>query len=178
MVCADDTTAAPLAAALLRQHLERAGVHAEVASAGIEATTEPVSRDIVSAALHWRIDLSLHVPREASPRVVTTDGADLIITMAREQLRRLVASDRRTWVRTFTLKELVRSVEGMAPVPGVPLDSWAAALIRRRRGVDLIDDDLADDLTDVRGRGIAAVSTLADQLHDLTAALVPSVPWS
>ncbi len=178
MLCADDTLAAPMAAALLRQHLERAGIRTEVTSAGIDETGSPVSRDAVSALLHWGLDLSQHTPRQATPGLVASEGSQLIITMARDQLRRLVARDRRTWVRTFTLKELVRSTEGLTPAVGVPFESWTSSIIRRRRGVDLVDDDPVDDLADARGRGITAVSALADEIHDLTAALVSSVPWS
>jgi hypothetical protein len=63
-------------------------------------------------------------------------------------------------------------------VPGVPFESWSSSIVRRRRGVDLIDDDPVDDLDDVRSGSIAAVRAVADQIHDLTAALVAGVPWS
>jgi protein-tyrosine-phosphatase len=166
-----------MAAALLCQHLQRAGIQTDVTSAGIDATTSPVSRDAVTAMQQWGVDLSQHTPRQVTPSILAADGSDLIITMARDQLRRLVAADRRTWVRTFTLKELVRSIEGLTPAPGTHFEAWAAAIIRRRRGVDLIDDHPVDDLDDVHGRGVAAASGLADRIHDLTAALIPGVPW-
>ena len=178
MVSADDTTAAPMAAALLRQHLDRAGIRAEITSAGIGESPVGVSSDAATAMLHWGIDLSQHVPRIATPALVANDGRDLIVTTARDQLRRLVASDRRTWVRTFTLKELVRAVDGAVPTPGVRFEAWAAEIVRRRRGVDLVDDDPVDDLADVGTRGIAAVRSLADEIHDLTVPLVSGIPWS
>jgi protein-tyrosine-phosphatase len=166
-----------MAAALLRHHLARAGIDAVVSSAGTEASLRPIHPDAVRALAPWGIDLSQHVSREATEAVVVADGADLVITMRRAQLRHLVADDRRTWVRTFTLRELVRAVEGTTAPRNVGFDTWASNVIRRRRGIDLVDDCQYDDIHDPAGLGSVAVHTTAAELHDLTAQLVETLPW-
>jgi protein-tyrosine phosphatase len=177
MVCAENVCTSPMAAALLRHHLARAGIDAVITSAGTEAAMRPIHLDAVRALSPWGIDLSQHVSREATEAVLVADGADLVITMCRAQLRHLVADDRRTWVRTFTLRELVREVEGTTAPRNVGFDTWAANVIRRRRGIDLVDDSQFDDIHDPAGLGSAAVHTTAAELHDLTAQLVDTLPW-
>ena len=177
MVCRENTCLSPMAAALLQQHLTRVGVDAVITSAGTEPSMRPVDPDAVRAVAAWGIDLSTHTPREATEAVVVADGADLVITMRRAQLRHLVAFDRRTWVRTFSLRELVREVDGTTSPRGVGFDTWASNVIRRRRGVDLVDDSAYDDLDDPIGMGPAAVRNAAVELHDLTALLVDTLPW-
>lgn len=177
MVCAENICTSPMAAALLRHHLTRAGIDAVVTSAGIEPAMRPIHPDAARALAPWGIDLSQHVSREATEAVIVADGADLVITMRRAQLRHLVAYDRRTWVRTFTLRELVREVEGTTAPRQVGFDTWASNVIRRRRGVDLVDDSDFDDIADPAGLGSAAVHTTAAELHDLTAQLVETLPW-
>ena len=177
MVCSENVCTSPMAAALLRHHLARAGIDAVVTSAGIEPSMRPIHPDALRALAPWGIDLSQHVSREATEAVVVADGADLVIAMCRAQLRRLVASDRRTWVRTFTLRELVREVEGTTAPANVGFDTWASNVIRRRRGIDLVSDSEFDDLDDPAGLGSAAVHTTAAELHDLTAKLVDTLPW-
>ena len=94
MVCTENVCTSPMAAALLRHHLARAGIDAVVTSAGIKPSMRPIHPDAVRALTPWGIDLSQHASREASEAVVVADGADLVITMSRAQLRRLVANDR------------------------------------------------------------------------------------
>jgi hypothetical protein len=57
-------------------------------------------------------------------------------------------------------------------------DTWASNAIRRRRGIDLVSDSEFDDIDDPAGLGSAAVHTTAAELHDLTAQLVDTLPWS
>ena len=178
MVCSENVCTSPMAAALLRHHLARAGIDAVVTSAGIEPSLRPAHPDAIRALAPWGIDLSEHVAREATEAVVVADGADLVIAMCRVQLRHLVANDRRTWVRTFTLRELVREVEGTVAPRNMGFDTWASNVIRRRRGIDLISDSEFDDIDDPAGLGSAAVHTTAAELHDLTAQLVDTLPWS
>lgn len=180
MVCTANVCRSPMAAAILQHHLDEAGIDAVVTSAGTMGPNGlPVDPEAVAAVARWGIDLSAHQPRVFSKEIGAEDGADLIITMERQHLRHVVAADRRTWVRTYTLKELTRRIADAGPMATQDgLASWTSALGTGRRAADMMRDSPLDDIADPYGLGRAAVTRTADELAMFLSGLVFSVPWA
>jgi len=122
------------------------------------------------------LDLSPHRSRTVERTLV--ERADLVIGMAREHVRDVVALDPAALARSFTLKELVRL--GIATGPRGAQESAAAWLRRvadrRNRSLPLgIGHDDGYDVADpVGGRRLDYEST-ADELDELLAQLVALV---
>jgi len=187
MMCTANVCQSPMAAAFLQQHLRSAGFDNDVRSAGTLKTKAPTDPQAIATLQAMGVDISGHQPREMSKEILNSDGQGLIITMTRAQLRAVVAFDRNAWIRTFTLKELVRrlsadSMEEQHVRPTLPagktLTEWAARVCAGRRAADLVDDDEADDLTDPFGGPASSVRSSAQELAMLTRLLVECVPWA
>ena len=178
MVCTANVCRSPMAAAILQHHLDAQGVEAVVSSAGtIGPNGLPVDREAVAALDRWGIDLRGHQPRQFSKDIAAEEGADLIVTMEREHLRQVVALDRRTWVRTYTLKELTRRIANAGPMAVSNLASWTSALSAGRRAADMMGDSVTDDIADPYGLGRAEVQRTADELYLFLHGLSYTVPW-
>lgn len=178
MVCTANICRSPMAAAILQHHLDAAGIDAVVSSAGtLGPNGLSVDPEAVAALERWGIDLRAHEPRLFTPEIGTNDGADLIVTMERQHLRHVVALDRRTWVRTYTLKELMRRIANAGPMLTPNLAAWTSALGTGRRAADMMDDSPLDDIADPYGQGRAAVKETADELYLFLQGLVHTVPW-
>src|SRR5262245_45150403 len=119
VVCTANVCRSPVAERLLTKRLaERVDADGEpwvVTSAGIADVVAPLDPNTVAVAAAAGLDLTDHRPRRLTADIVATDGADLILGMAREHVRHVAALDPTVWLRTFTLKELVRRAEEAAP---------------------------------------------------------------
>lgn len=116
------------------------------------------------------LDTSGHRSRRVSASLIR--GADLVIGMAREHVREVVAACPDAWPRAFTLKELVRLGEERGPRRvGQPLADWLAGLHAGRRLPDLLGESEGDDLADPIGRPRRVYESLAEVLDDLTTRL-------
>ncbi len=178
MVCTANVCRSPMAAAILQHHLDAQGIDAVVTSAGTMGPNGlPVDPEAVAAVSKWGIDLRAHQPRLFTKDVGAQEGADLIITMERQHLRHVVALDRRTWVRTYTLKELIRRIANAGPMAPGNLAVWTSALGTGRRAADMMDDSPLDDIADPYGQGRAAVNRTADELYLFLHGLTYTVPW-
>ena len=148
-----------------------AGSLVDVASAGTAAYDGvPATPDAVTAMEERGIDIGGH-----SSRRTTTDligGADLILTMGRLHLQRVVVLSPDAFGRTFTLKELVRRTREFGPLrPDEALEAWLARIHTGRRPKDLMGSSPDDDIADPVGQGLVRYRRTADQLTDLLAAL-------
>ncbi|MGH9137372.1 MAG: hypothetical protein ACRD0G_10045, partial [Acidimicrobiales bacterium] len=156
VVCTANTCRSPVAAALLDRRLSRCvdvdGHRWRVRSAGIERHDGGLDPDMVEAAATLDVDITEHVPRRVGP--ADLNSASLVLTMTRHQLRTLVAAEPSVWPRTFTLREIVRRTEGLAPTGG-GVDGWLQAAGHGRRTADLIGASADDDIVDPYGRGPA-----------------------
>jgi protein-tyrosine phosphatase len=178
MVCTANVCRSPMAAAILQHHLDAVGIDAVVTSAGTRGPNGlPVDPEAVAAVSRWGIDLHAHQPRLFTKDVGVEEGADLIITMERQHLRHVVALDRRTWVRTYTLKELIRRIANAGPMTPGNLAVWTSAMGTGRRAADMMDDSPLDDIADPYGQGRAAVNRTADELYLFLHGLTYTVPW-
>ena len=180
VVCTANVCRSPMGEALLRHHLQQMGANVQVTSAGTRAgeLSLPVDPHAVDALRGMGVELDGHQPRQASRQVITTDGADLIVTMTREHLRR--HRNHHTWhifPRTFTLRELVRRASITGAWHGDSFAGWLEWVGGGRRASDLMGDDPDDDVSDPYGLGTAAVKRTAAEIDELVRTLVAIGPW-
>lgn len=162
-----------MAEALLRRHLQHAGVEASVSSAGLHPGGQPAMGHGVAVMAERGLDLGAHRSRQLAADLV--DGSDLVIAMAREHVREVAVLDPGAVRRTFTLKELVRAAEVQGPRrPDEDLAAWLDRLGAGRRRDDLlgVGHDPGYDIEDPVGRDRADYEVTAVELDHLLARLV------
>lgn len=177
VVCTANLCRSPVAAALLARELDGVvdvdGRRWTVTSAGTTAHRAEPDPDTAAAAALLGVDLGDHRPRVVTAADV--HAADLVLTMAREHLRSVVATAPAAWPKTFTLRELVRRAGSVPPATGV--DAWLAAAGAGRRAAELMAPSVDDDLADPYRRGRGANDEMVRDLAALTAELVRLGPW-
>lgn len=169
VVCTANLCRSPMAAALLALAL---GPGAAVRSAGLDA--DPGRRptdDVVQTMAARGIDLRDHRSRALDADTIA--GADVVLTMTREHVRRIAVAHSGSFPRTFTLRELVRRAgdTGRRP-PDATLQEWLALVGRDRKATDLLGGDPADDIADPYGHGPAAHERAAIDLASAVDAFV------
>ena len=163
VVCTGNVCRSPMAEGFLRSALaSRLGDAApSVSSAGTAGWEGAGAMDeSIRAAEERGVDIGTHLARVVSPGMV--EDADLVVCMAAEH-RDAIA---RTWPgaadKTFTIKELVRLLEG-APAAG-PIPARVAAAAAARNGSAPATEDVRDPL----GDPIDGYREIADELQDLS----------
>jgi protein-tyrosine phosphatase len=155
-----------MAEGLLRRLLARAGIGAQVGSAGLLPGGAPATPDAIATMGARGMDLGDHVSRTLDHEMVATTG--LVLGMARLHVREACVLYGAPIERTFTLKEFVRRGERAG---GLAADESVAAWLGRvgagRRTSDLVGDDPADDIADPVGRPRAEYEDTADELEDM-----------
>jgi protein-tyrosine phosphatase len=155
-----------MAEGLLRRSLAQAGVVATVHSAGLLPGGVGATPDAIATVGDRGVDISDHVSRTIDADMVR--DADVVICMARLHVREACAAHRAPLNRTFTLKELVRRGEQIAPRgEGEPVAAWLARAGAGRRPADLLGASDADDVADPVGQPRAVYEDTADELEDL-----------
>lgn len=185
VVCTANVCRSPLAAALLQEALTARQVHATVRSAGTRRVKLPVDPEIVKILDERGIDAGHHQPRVVTPAIIINDGHDLVLTMTREHVRDVVATDRMAWKRTFTLRELVRRAEASdhgrqqhrTARSGHPTASWLEAVGAGRRPIDLLHGSALDDIDDPYGQSRRILRQAAQEIDALCGRLVATAPW-
>lgn len=168
IVCTGNVCRSPMAAGFLRHRLERLGVSAAVASAGLLDETEdaPPSAGAVKAVASWGIDITGHRARVLGPAMVR--DAELVIGMAREHVREASIMVPGAWSRVFTLKELVRRGDAVGPRGAHErLDDWLGRLAEGRDPAALMGTSPEDDIADPIGLSDAAYEATAKELESL-----------
>lgn len=162
VVSTANTCRSVMVAALLRSRLAgRAPV--QVRSAGLLAggrSPDPTVADVM--ARH-----GLNAGGHQSRRLARPDiaAADLVITLARQHAREVVVLDRRSFGRTFTLRELVRRGERLGPRgESEALEDWLGRAHAGRAPTDLLAHDTTDDVADLRGANHPAFQATFDEL--------------
>ncbi|MGZ8579953.1 MAG: arsenate reductase/protein-tyrosine-phosphatase family protein [Actinomycetota bacterium] len=175
VVCTGNICRSPIAEGLLHDALAaRFGGEAPTVSSagtwGVEGSG--ATPEAVTAASERGADIAGHRARRLSQ--VSPADADLIIAMAGEHSLAL-ADEHAVGDRAFTLKELVRLVESLPPVPpGAGPDSLVArveqAAAARRAGFtgNPLDEDVADPL----GQPMQSYRAIAWELDEWIARLV------
>jgi protein-tyrosine phosphatase len=174
LVCTANVCRSFMAEAVVRARIIERRLPLTVGSAATRLTDLPVDPDAVIALAEMGFALPGHQPRQIDRDLIRSEGADLIITMTREHLRDVVATDRLAWPRTFTLKELVRRAS-VVREPATDWESWLAAVGVGRSARELMAPDVADDIPDPYGTPLAAhreslviIRSLIDQVLSLS----------
>src|SRR5262245_2830628 len=166
LVCTANQCRSPMAEGLLRRSLARAGVVAMVHSAGLLPGGAGATPDAIGTMAERGVDIAGHVSRRIDDAMVR--DADLIVGMARLHVREACTTHRAPLNRTFTLRELVRRGEEIAPrAEGEPIAAWLARAGAGRRPADLLGASDADDVADPVGQARAVYEDTADELEDL-----------
>lgn len=177
ILCTANQCRSPMAEVLLRRHLERAGVTAQVSSAGLHPGGSPATDHGQATMAARGLDLTGHTSRQLTRELV--DRADVVVGMAREHVREVAVLDRQALDRAFTLREIVALGEQVGPRGAdEPLEDWLrrAAASRRRESLLGSGHDAAMDIEDPVGRGPDAYEATATELDHLLARLV-AVAW-
>jgi len=171
VVCHANQIRSPMAAEMLRARLSRAGLEHEVRSSGVGATPgRPMMPEAVAAMTRRGLP-SAHTSRRFDRREARE--ADVVITLARAQMRSIVGDDPTLFRSTFTLKELIRRSEQAGERrSGEAWPAWLARISLDRRAASLLGDDARDDVADPIGKPAEAYERCADELSALVDRLV------
>jgi protein-tyrosine phosphatase len=150
VVCTANVCRSPMAQALLTSRLAALGQDAAVRSGGVMPGGEPALPEAIAAMARYGIDIAAHRSRQVTASDL--ERADVILAMARENLRHAVVTAPAAWPRAFTLTELVRrGAAAGCRLPGEGLDGWLARAHEGRRRSALLGDSGADDVADPAG---------------------------
>ena len=168
VVCTGNVCRSPIAEGLLRVALEaRLGAEApDVTSAGTMGWAgSGADPNSVAAAAERGVDISGHRARELEPAEIARSA--LILGMATEHARAVVAEVPEARSRTFTLKELVRVVESLPEVDGATPErrlSERVAAADRLRAHGFAGDPRDDGIMDPLGMPLDAFRAVATEL--------------
>ena len=169
VVCTGNVCRSPIAEGFLRAALTRrmgddAPAVSSAGTAGWDGSAAMV--ESVQAARERGVEIGAHVARRLEASHLA--GADLIVTMAAEHRDAVAGWAPETADRVFTLKELVRLVESMAPVtPSTDIRSRVAAAAERRRQ-GFVGNPLDDDVVDPLGMPLDSYRAIAWELDEWT----------
>ena len=174
VVCTANVCRSPVVAASMGRALAARGINAVVTSAGTHGGSLEVPPDTRRAALDVGLDLSEHQSRRLSKELVAQDGADLVLTMTREQLRTVVGLDPGAWRRSFTLKELAR--RGLDAVGEPDLASWLRVAGEGRKPSEMMTPSDDDDLSDPYGSPYREHCAMVESVERLTRQIAQMLP--
>jgi protein-tyrosine phosphatase len=176
VVCTANVCRSPVAEALLARRLAREGVNAIVCSAGVQALDgAPPIAEVVAVMREFGIDVSRHSSKPVRAELVK--GADMVIGLAREHVRETVVLEPDSYMRTFTLRELLRRSRGAGPRPtGTELVPWLESLTADRDIQAFLGASPDDDVADPVGRPRAVVRQTASEIADVVQETV-SLLW-
>jgi protein-tyrosine-phosphatase len=166
-----NTCRSPMTAAILTKLFTENQIPAIVRSAGFGRAGEPA--DPVAAKAMHRCGLSIddHRSSELTPRMIR--GADLVVTMTREQGRDTVSMERMAWRCTFPLRALARRIDRVGPrAADEHLTDWIARLHQGRAAVDLLREDLRDNVPDPTGQPLGSHVETAVRIEGLLRTIV------
>lgn len=162
VVCTANQCRSPLAAALLRKAVERAGGSHTVLSGGLLEGGEPSPADLVEVARRHGIDLTGHRSRQLTPELL--DGADLVLGMTKTHVRDISVMHPKAWPSTFTLREFNRRCEEL-DLGRMPLPNLVAAIHEGRTPTSMLAGGREEDISDPMGKGFEAFEELGATLE-------------
>jgi len=176
MLCTANICRSVIAAALLGRRLAALGEAVTVRSAGMTRCGDPPNPEVISVMARYGVATASH--RSHVARASDLARADLILAMARDNLRYAVITEPAAWPRTFTLKELVRRGEQIGTRrPGESLAHWLSRAHAGRERASLLGASAEDDVADPAGRPAAAYAETADLL-DLLVTRLAELGWA
>ena len=167
MLCSANQCRSPLTGAFLRQEVERRGLAVEVLTAGFRESGHPATPATVEAAAEFGLDLRAHRSRKVDRDLLL--GADAVLGAERLHVREAVVLERSVWPRAFTLRDVVRRAEAVAPrAPDESLRTWLALLSAGRDRMTLMGASPEDDVLDPTTDRTVDHRTTAELLEGLT----------
>jgi protein-tyrosine phosphatase len=166
VVCTGNVCRSPMAEALLRHHLEAAGLPVPVSSAGTIGWNSSGPTDHTLTALAERgVVLDGHISRRMSAAII--EPAWLVLTMTNDHADAVRNHHPDAAPRTFVVGQLLRLAERLGPRGERTAQEWLAAVDelrdpKRRRALP------QDEIRDPLGEPLEAYQALAIQLDDLT----------
>jgi len=194
VVCTGNICRSPVAEALLRSALGRVAAASgdsgwlaiEVSSGGTMAMVgRPIEPAMAAALGATELEASGHVASQVDRDRIA--GADLVLGLAREHRRDLVAMLPSASRRIFTLGEFARLLEDAADAGTIELADGATSVIAAaadaaamRRGFAIAPDDpTVDDVIDPYGRSpdvyASSASTIQELVHRIERVLLTQV---
>jgi protein-tyrosine phosphatase len=148
VVCSGNICRSPMAAAILRAHLDEFGVNAKVLSAGTMAWEAPATMDAVMVMRERGLDITGHRSRALDVDAIAS--ADLILGMTRDHVGRVVRLVPEAAGRAFLIGEFVRLAARAGPRGmNEELVPWLGEIARSRphqRVLGRSRDEIADPL--------------------------------
>ncbi len=167
VVCTGNICRSPIAEGFLRSTLSRRfGAQAPVVSSAGTAGWEGSAAmdDAVRAATEREIDITGHVAQKLAGSMVI--DADLVVCMAGEHRSAILRADPVAESKVFTLKELVRVLDALAPAEGTDPQALPArvAQANARRTSGFAGNPLDEDVADPMGQPLEAYRAIAWEL--------------
>lgn len=174
-ICTANQCRSAMAEAIARRRF--AGLPFAFGSAGLIEGGRPMPPAGLQVARENGFDLSAHSSRRADRRRLR--GWDVILTMSRQHVRELVASDAELWPRVFTLRQFVRWLDEHRPRRHVLLGEWIDLAAEDRPRSDMIgssnEDDIADPVDQPPEAWRVLVAELTRDIDHLAERLAPGV---
>jgi protein-tyrosine phosphatase len=167
VLCSANQCRSPLAGAFLRREIARRGLAVEVLTAGFRESGNAATPPTVEVAEDFGLDLRAHRSRKVDRGLLL--GADAVLGVERLHVREAVVLERSVWPRAFTLRDVVRRSEAVAPrAPDESLRSWLALLSAGRDRMSLMGASPEDDVLDPTTDRTVDHRTTAELLEGLT----------
>jgi protein-tyrosine phosphatase len=110
--------------------------------------------------------------------VADLEHADLVLGLAREHVRAAAVLLPDAWLRTFTLKELLRRGSEIGPrSTGEPVVHWVERLHLGREAADLLGESREDDVADPIGQPLRRYRETRLEIESLVQALI-DLAWA
>lgn len=182
VVCTANLCRSPSVERLLQRRLDGLvdieGHDWVVRSAGTVRTGAAIDPRTLLAARARGLDLSGHTSRFLDREVLSTEGADLVLTMTRAHVRDVVGLDPASWPRAFTLKEIVRRASTIPRArPDEGLTGWLHRVAEGRLAAEMMRPDPIDDIDDPYGAPQREHERMVTEVDALVERLLPVGPW-
>ncbi|GAB6859021.1 arsenate-mycothiol transferase ArsC [Microbacterium xylanilyticum] len=172
MVCRANRCRSPYAAEILSR---ATGGHVTVESEGFLSGGKTMPAEGQRVATEFGMDFSAHRSREFS--AARAGDFDVVLTMARDLSRDVVAAAPDTWPRVFTVREFGPWLRAH-PVPrGRRLGDWVAEAAHDRRRQELVGrgkDEIADPFGSPEPAWRSMVAELTPLLTDIAQRIRPA----
>jgi protein-tyrosine phosphatase len=166
-VCTANQCRSPFAEAIAGRYADNR--HVEIGSAGLIQRGQRVPPNGLLVASELGLDLADHVSRQAD--VHGLRDWDLILTMAREHVRELVAADSTRWTRVFTIKQFRRWIEENPQPRATALGEWIDSAAADRSRFYIVGASPHDDIDDPVRSPPEAWRTMAEAMDEELAAI-------